>query len=185
MRPMNNPIRTSLLLSVALIAGLAGCTFKHVTPEVFAAPTQKYSAVAVGEITAEDKLWEYLVPHFRRGLVAGLNEQKAFDNVFDPAPTSMANSAIRFTGKITEVDKGSTALRWIIGFGAGRARVSGVFEIRDAGDQVLAKLEARESYAGGAGIGGAGFLDMEDLMRRFGETMAGRVVQWSRGEKVE
>jgi hypothetical protein len=174
-----------LLLILSLAAALSGCTFKHVVPEVFAAPTQKYSEVVVGEIAVEDTLWESLVPHFRRGLVGRLNEKKVFDKTVDPAPASVADSAIRFAGKITEVDKGSTALRWIVGFGAGRARVSGVFEIRDARDQVLARLEAKESYAGGAGIGGAGFLDMEDLMRRFGETMAEKIIQWSRGEKLE
>lgn len=185
MRSMKKALRIALLFSMPLAAGLAGCTFKSITPEVLAAPTQKYSAVVVGDLTTEDKLWEYLVPHFRRGFVQHLTEKKAFDNVMDPAPVSLADPAIRFSGKITEVDKGSTALRWIIGFGAGRARVSGVFEIRDAGDQTLARIEAKESYAGGAGIGGAGFLDMEDLMRRFGETMAEKVIQWSRGEKVE
>ncbi len=185
MRSTNKPLRIALLLSMPLAAGLGGCTFKSITPEVFAAPTQKYSAVVVGDITTEDKLWEYLVPHFRRGFVQHLSEKKAFDEIVDPAPATVATSAIRFSGKITEVDKGSTALRWIIGFGAGRAKVNGVFEIRGAGDQVLAKLQAQEAYAGGAGIGGAGFLDMEDLMRRFGETMAEKVIQWSRGEKVE
>lgn len=185
MRDSRATLRMPFVLTLAFAAAAAGCTFKNITPEVLAAPTQKYSAVVVGEITAEDKLWEYLVPHFRRGLVARLNEQKAFDAVLDPAPATAADPAILFTGKITEVDKGSTALRWIIGFGAGRARVNGVFEIRDAQNEVLAKLTAGESYAGGAGIGGAGFLDMEDLMRRFGETMADKIIQWSRGEKLE
>jgi hypothetical protein len=51
--------------------------------------------------------------------------------------------------------------------------------------ETLAKFQAREAYAGGLGIGGAGFIDMEDLMRRFGKTIAEKTVQWSRGEKIE
>jgi hypothetical protein len=97
----------------------------------------------------------------------------------------MPDSAVLVTGNITEIDKGNLALRWLVGFGAGKAQVSGAFEIRDSGGQALAKLKASESYLGGAGIGGAGFLDMEDLMRRFGETMADKITMWSRGEKLE
>jgi hypothetical protein len=48
-----------------------------------------------------------------------------------------------------------------------------------------AKFTARESYLGGAGIGGAGFLDMEDLVRRFAETVAETTRKWARGEKID
>ena len=89
------------------------------------------------------------------------------------------------SGKITEVNKGSEALRWIVGFGAGRARVSGSFTISNTIGETLAKFDALEAYAGGLGIGGPGFLDTEDLMRRFGKTIAEKTVQWSRGEKIE
>jgi len=185
MRTASQTLRLPLLLAVMLTGGVIGCTFKEVTPEVLKAPTQKYPVIVVGDITVEDKLWEYLVPHFRRGLVKELTEQKAFDAVLDAAPTPMPDSAVLVTGNITEIDKGNLALRWLVGFGAGKAQVSGAFEIRDSGGQALAKLKASESYLGGAGIGGAGFLDMEDLMRRFGETMADKITMWSRGEKLE
>jgi hypothetical protein len=156
-----------------------------VNPDVITTPAQKYSAVAVGDITMEDKLWEYLIPHFRRGLAQGFAEEKAFDAVLDPAPEKLSQSSLLLSGKIIEVDKGSTALRWIVGFGAGKAKVKGVFEIRSCDGICLARFEAQESYAGGAGIGGANLLDMEDLMRRFGSTIAQKAVQWSRGEKVD
>jgi len=185
MRSLSQTLRMLLLLAVVLIGGVIGCTFKEVTPEVLKAPTQKYPVIVVGDITVEDKLWEYLVPHFRRGLAKELAGQKAFDAVLETAPAPMPDSAALITGKITEIDKGSTALRWIVGFGAGKAHVSGAFEIRDTGGQTLAKLKASESYLGGVGIGGPGFLDMEDLMRRFGETMADKITKWSRGEKLE
>lgn len=46
------------------------------------------------------------------------------------------------------------------------------------------KFEAQESYAGGAGIGGANYLDIEDLTQRLGKTVAIRTVLWLRGEKI-
>jgi len=100
-------------------------------------------------------------------------------------PAELPESSLIISGKITEVTKGNAALRWIVGFGAGKAKVKGNFEICNAKSMTLLKFEADESYAGGAGIGGAGFLDMEDLMRRFGETIGKKTVLWSRGEKIE
>jgi len=170
---------------VAPLLMLSACTFKSVTPEVMEAPPQKVTMLAVGEIVSQDRLWEYLVPHFRRGLTEKLAELKAFEAVLDPAPTPLPPQAALFSGVITEVEKGSTALRWIVGFGAGKAHVDGRFAIRDPSAKDLATLTARESYLGGAGIGGAGLLDMEDLMRRFGATMGDRIARWFRGEKIE
>jgi hypothetical protein len=114
---------SSHFLPVSSLTGgsIVGCTFKHVEPEVSTPPVQQYSGIAVGDITAEDKIWEYLVPHFRRGFVEAMAELKAFNTVLDPAPETLVESSVVLSGKITEVDKGSEALRWIIGFGAGRA----------------------------------------------------------------
>jgi Domain of unknown function (DUF4410) len=188
MNYINRYFRKALLLLIlcSIIAGgMAGCTFKTVKPEFVTAPPQKYSIAAVGDIVMEDKLWDYLIPYFRRGLVNGLLEQKAFEKVLDSAPESLPESAILLSGKIYEVNKGSTALRWIVGFGAGRAKVRGVFEICGCDGKKLVKFEAQESYAGGAGIGGANYLDIEDLTQRLGKTIAIRTVLWSRGEKIE
>ncbi len=185
MRHGSQVLHVALVLPIILAGGLVGCTVKQIKPEVLVPSAQKYSAVAIGDIGTEDKLWEYLVPHFRRGLIQRLSEKQAFEAIFDPAPPQMAETAVLFTGKFTNIDKGNAALRWIVGFGAGKAQVEGVFELRDPRGGTLAKLAASESYLGGAGIGGAGYLDMEDLMRRFGETMGDRIIQWSRGEKIE
>jgi len=173
-----------LILCSFIAGGMAGCTFKTVRPEFVTAPPQKYSIAAVGNIVMEDKLWDYLIPHFRRGLVNGLLEQKAFEKVLDSVSESLPESAILLSGKIYEVNKGSTALRWIVGFGAGKAKVRGVFEISGYDGKTLIRFETGQSYAGGAGIGGANYVDIEDLMQRLGKTVASQTVRWSRGEKV-
>ena len=173
-----------IVLALVIAAGATGCTTKYIKPEVVTTPTEKYGTIAIGEITMEDKLYEYLAPFFRRGLVQELNEQKAFEKVLDPKPETLTESSLLLSGRIKEVDKGSTTLRWLIGFGAGSSKASGVFEISDSAGVQLLKFEAKETYAGGAGIGGADYLDIEDLITRFGKTVAERTVRWSRGEKI-
>jgi hypothetical protein len=88
-------------------------------------------------------------------------------------------------GTITEVDKGSAALRFLIGMGAGQARVKGDFEIARPDGAVLASFSARESYLGGAGIGGAGLVDTDELIKRFAETVAKTTRDWARGEGIK
>jgi hypothetical protein len=157
---------------------------KNVSPGTLEAPTQKYAKVAVGPITVTDKLWESLVPHFRRGFVTRLAELRTFDAVLDPAPSPLPAATVLISGQIVEVQKGSAAKRLFVGMGAGKALVSGNFEARDSANQILGMFSASESYLGGIGIGGAGLLDMEDLMQRFGTSMAERLGQWARGEKI-
>ena len=102
-----------------------------------------------------------------------------------PVTPGPAHEAIVVSGKLTEIDKGSTAARWIIGFGAGRAIARGTFEIKDAGGATLARFESRKAYSGGAGIGGANLLDMDDLVRKLGEETANSLIRWSNGEPLE
>ena len=94
-------------------------------------------------------------------------------------------AAVVISGKLTEIDKGSTAARWIIGFGAGRAIARATFEIKDAGGVTLARFESRKAYSGGAGLGGANLLDMDDLVRKLGEETANSLIRWSNGEPLE
>jgi len=157
---------------------------KSVSPGTLEVPTQKYAVIAVGTIAAADKLWEPLVPHFRRGLVVRLGQLGAFDAVLDPAPSYLPTRAVLVSGNIVEVEKGSAAKRLFIGMGAGKARVSGIFEARDNENRALGTFSAEESYLGGIGIGGAGLLDMEDLMQSLGKSVAERLVQWARDGKI-
>jgi len=183
--PMRQKHLWLVILLLVLCAATQACTFKHVQSTVSTAPPERYTTVAVGSITSEDKLYENLAAHFRRGFVEAMGELKAFETIQDPAPGTLQPSSVLVSGTLTEINKGSEALRWIIGFGAGRASITGNFAIRNAKGETLAQFDAREAYAGGLGIGGAGFLDMEDLARRFGKTVAKRTVQWSRGEKFD
>ncbi len=167
-------------------AALAGCTFAGVKPHlVQPPPTEAPKVLVLGDIRVADRLWEPHILPFRRGVEAWLKRNGGFQAVLAEPPSELPPDSIVLVGTITEVDKGSAALRWIVGMGAGQAKVKGDFEIQSPGGAVLAKFSARESYLGGAGIGGAGFLDMEDLVRRFAETVAEITRDWARGKPIE
>ncbi len=180
--------RGLIYLAIAAVGiGLGGCTTTTITPSLATVPTQSYERVAIGTvgIVKQYGQWGSLLPHFRHALVARLNKDTAFATVLDPAPANLPRSSILLSGNITLVNKGSKAARWIIGFGAGRAQVAGIFEIRDASGRLMASFESRKAYSGGAGIGGADFLDMEDLIQQLGTETANSVIRWSNGQSLK
>jgi len=180
-------IRYLLAVCVILTVSLNGCTFSGVRPVTVApAPKAVPTAIIVGDIKVADALWDPYRLQFSRGAAEWLKRNGTFPSVLTQPPDQMPAKAVVLVGTITEVDKGSTALRWIVGMGAGQAKVKGDFEIQSAADGVvLVRFSSRESYLGGAGIGGAGFLDMEDLVKRFAETVAEATVKWAKGETIE
>lgn len=174
------------LLTGAVLALVAGCTTTTITPEYSKPPENKFDVAAVGEVTAADKLWDGLVPYFRRGFRDQLSKDKTFTSVSEDAPAApLAPSTLIISGTITEIDRGSAAARFIIGFGAGRAIARGTFEIHDASGLTLAKFESRKSYSGGAGIGGADMVSMEELVQQLGAETANVVTRWTKGQRLD
>ena len=170
---------------VAIVVLLGACTTTTITPElVRPAPEQKIDTVVVADLTSADERLNLYIPHLRQGLVARLREAD-FREVIAGSASPAPPAAIVISGTLTEIDKGSTAARWIIGFGAGRAIARGTFEIKDAGGATLARFESRKAYSGGAGLGGANLLDMDDLVRKLGEETANSLIRWSNGEPLE
>jgi len=175
--------RLFLLLVVGIF--LPSCTTTTITPEFVQAPTRDYDKVVISDIGVADELWEARLPYLRRALVAKLREDEKFAEVIDPAPNPVPKDAIVISGKVTEFDKGDKALRFIIGFGAGRAKAAGLFSIHDAQGMILAQFESRKAYSGGAGIGGFDMIDMDELMQKLGEETAQSIIRWAKGEPLE
>lgn len=172
------------LLVVGMLLS-AGCTFSAVKPEVVGTPPSRPPAVLiVGNVEVASPVWEIHVPRFRHSVAEWLTRNGGFGAVLVKAPSETPLDGVVLAGTITEVDKGSTALRRMVGMGAGQAKVKGDFEIRDPGGRVLARFTARESYLGGASIGGSGFLDMDDLVKRFAETVAETTKKWAAGQPI-
>ncbi|HUM17690.1 MAG TPA: DUF4410 domain-containing protein [Candidatus Nitrosotalea sp.] len=175
-----------LVLALVTLGLAAGCTFSAVTPRVVTAPpAPPPSTLVLGEITAVNPSWQAATVVFKRGVSDWLGRNGGFQGVLIEAPLETRLDSVVLRGTIIEVDKGSAALRFFVGMGAGQAQVKGVFDLARPDGSVLATFTARESYLGGVGIGGAGLLDVDDLMRRFGETVAKTTRDWARGEGIK
>jgi hypothetical protein len=175
--------------SIALLVGslaVSGCTGTTVLPSVaHQDAVKKYSTVAVGDITGSDELWHNYAIEIHRALATELTESKSFSQVQDPAPRPPSIDALVISGHITDVDKGSAAARWIVGFGAGRAHMTAEFELKDGGGNRIGTYSVRKTYAGGAGIGGPGFLDMDDLAGKLGKAAGESLANWEKTGKLE
>ncbi len=171
-------------LTVAI--ALFGCTGTTVRPTMTHQDAPKtFSAVAVAEVAGSDELWHNYTVEIRRELTAELIASKAFSQVLDPVPTPLPADALVISGHITEVHKGSAAARWLVGMGAGRAYLTAEFELKDASGKQLGTYSVRKTYAGGAGIGGAGFIDMDDLAKKLGKDAADSLADWAKTGKFK
>jgi hypothetical protein len=178
-------LSAATLLLTGVIA-MSGCTGTTVKPGLTHRDARKtYSTVAVGQISGSDELWHNYTIEIHRELAAELIASKAFSQVLDSFPTAPAADALMVSGRITEVEKGSPVARWIVGFGAGRAHMAAEFELKDASGNQLGNYSVRKTYAGGAGIGGAGFLDMDDLASKLGKAAAESLAEWEKTGKFE
>jgi hypothetical protein len=174
-------------LSVLLVLSLAaGCTFGGVTPiSVAPPPTTRPTTLIIGEIQISNAAWAAAPLHFRGRAYDWLAKNRSFDRVLTEPPAAPIAESITLTGTITELDEGSAALRLFVGMGAGQAQAKGEFRILGPDGADLVRFQARRSYLGGAGIGGAGFLDLDELVRRLAETVTEMTVNWSRGEPLD
>jgi len=180
-----NRLRFGMAPLLLLIASLGACTTTTINPAAVQKPAEHYRNIAVGDVTAKDVLWNSYSIELRRALIAGLIKSKKFAQVLDPAPQPLPPSTLLVTGQVTEADKGDAALRWIVGFGAGRAHITGDIQLSDAAGNAVAHFSTRKAYSGGTGIGGAGLVDMDDLANQAGEETAAAIAKWSETGKLE
>ena len=171
-----------LLGAVLLLSG-AACTTVTITPDVAAPPNiQSYRSVTLAAVDAQQPQDAYLVQFFREGFVRRLNELKAFDSVSDNSASSPGPGTLVVRATLVEVDKGDVALRLFVGMGAGREHVGAQLVIKSADGNTVGSFKVRKAYSGGAGIGGASFIDVEDLTKQVGEQAAQSLVDWSQGK---
>jgi hypothetical protein len=166
-------------------AGCAG-TFAEVTPLTDGgALPERPQVLVVGDVRVANPAWEPYRAPLAKGVTDWFTKNGGFQSVVtEPAPTPVPDSVV-LTGVITEVDEGNPTLRILVGMGAGQAKAKGDFEVRRPDGTVLTKFTARRSYLGGVGMGGAGFIGMDELVRRLGESVAETMARWSRGEKIQ
>jgi hypothetical protein len=175
----------SVLVLGLLAAGCAG-TFAEVTPLSDGSARPEHPQIlVVGEVRVTNPAWEPLRMQLTKGVADWFTKNGGFQSVLtEPGATSSPDGVV-LTGTITEIEEGNAALRVVVGMGAGQAKAKGDFEIRGPDGTVLTKFTARRSYLGGVGMGGAGFIDMGELVRRLGESVAETTAKWARGEQAQ
>ena len=172
-----------LVLGSIVFVLVTGCTFREVTPrQVGAPPAQPPSALVLGQIGVANPLWEGSTHVLRRGVWDWLGRNGGFQSVLMEAPPSPPPDCVVLKGTITDISRGSEALRVFLHWGLGQAWVRGAFDITRPDGAVLASFTAQRSYPAGAGMGED--LDVDDLVRRFAETVAKATRRWARGEGV-
>jgi Domain of unknown function (DUF4410) len=173
------------VLAVAALVALGACTTVTVTPEGAMAPKETYKTVVVSfQPPPNDYVGDY-GPFFREGLLRRLRELKAFDTIVEAPKKPNGPDALYVSATLTDVDKGNEAVRMLIGFGAGREHASAELDLKTSDGKSLGHLEIRKAYSGGAGIGGAGFITIEDLTKQVGEQAAQSLLDWSQGKDVK
>jgi uncharacterized protein DUF4410 len=174
-------MKTARLIPVLALAVMAaGCATTTVNRDMLQMAARTYPVVVIGDFNTGDQLWQGYATQARKGLNAKLAGSKAFMEVIDSGGAPAPANAVVLSGKLTEADKGSTAARWLIGFGAGKAHITAEFQLAEPNGTVVGKFSVRKAYSGGAGIGGANLLDMDDLAQQLGEEAANTIVAWSK-----
>lgn len=171
---------------------VTGCSISITTlekPEINVQKPQEARVLVLGEITSGQRDWEQLEPAFRKQFMKYITERKIFDTALDCSVAKC--TPLIMVGKVTALDEGNKALRAVVGFGAGKAKLKGQFEIRDTKGATLLRFESQGAEYGGVGvllgvpgvIGG--YSNLEPMINAFAINVAHTVMLWSKGEAIE
>ncbi len=154
--------RASVTAAISSAIAIAFC----LTGQVLAAdkPLAGYTVLVVEGLTIEkgektkdfDDLW---LPLLHKGMMQQLEKKKAFANLIDGAAatgTPPEGKRLILSNTVVEYDKGSRAARFMIGMGAGAAKMRILFVFKDAQTgQESFRTEREGKYAGWlSGTGG-------------------------------
>jgi len=133
----------------------------------------------------DKKLAAEMPPYFQAELVRRLRESGLFARIVNASETEFkpgSEKALRLEGEITRLAPGSRALRYFVGFGAGRSKAQAELRFVDAesGQAVLVVADRRAAAYGVFGGDSRDHLreSFDDMARDFGKFL----VRLSRGE---
>ena len=154
--------RIPLSVGLTTVVALAVC----LSAPIFAAekPLAGYTSLIIEDLTIEkgdktkdfDEAW---LPLLHKGMLQQLEKKKAFAQIIDGAAAASApaeGKRLILSNTVVEYDKGSRAARFIVGMGAGSAKMRILFVFKDAetGQEVF-RTEREGKYAGWlSGTGG-------------------------------
>ncbi len=118
-------------------------------------------------------------------LIAALKEEGGFKgaSLADAAPADSANTLI-VEGQFTELDPGSRAKRYFVGFGAGKAAVAVSGTVKDGNGTLLATFKQRRVATMGV-AGGDSIKKMTSDCKSIGEDIAKFLSAWAKGKKLD
>lgn len=98
--------------------------------------------------------------------------------------TTPAEDRLVLEGRFVEIDPGSRAKRYFVGFGAGKSSVKVVGTVKDGNGRLLASFEQRR--VGAVGVGGGDSLGkMMSDTKSIGQDIGKFLAKWARGESLE
>jgi hypothetical protein len=120
-------------------------------------------------------------------LIAKLKEEGGFKGgsvaTADASAPADANTLI-VEGQFTELDPGSRAKRYFVGFGAGKAAVAVKGTVKDGSGKLLATFTQRRVATMGA-AGGDSVKKMTGDCKSIGEDIAKFLSAWAKGKKLD
>jgi hypothetical protein len=94
------------------------------------------------------------------------------------------NNALVVEGKFVELDPGSRAKRYLVGFGSGKSAVKVTGTVKTADGKLLAEFEQRR--VGSMGFaGGDSIKKLTADVKNIGEDLAKFVTEWAKGKKLD
>jgi len=153
---MNPQHLTAAIISVALTAGIAASPIAD-------KPLAGYTVLVVENLAVDktdktkdfDDLW---APLLHKGMLRQLEKKKAFAEIIDgtATPPAAGEKRLLLTSTVVGYDKGSRAARFMVGMGAGAAKMRIRFVFKDAVTGAeLFTTEREGKYAGWlSGTGG-------------------------------
>jgi hypothetical protein len=156
-----------------------------------------YSVLAVDKLpvspqeTNDDedrKVAASMPPYFQSELVRRLRETNLFTKVINLSETSFTpgpEKALRLQGNITRLDPGSRALRYWVGFGAGRSKAQTELQFVDVQSGAVVMVIADRRVAAYGVFGGDSEEHLQESFGDMARDLARFLTRLSKGEAPE
>jgi hypothetical protein len=149
-------------------------------------PPEAPAPLVVGDIEATDPEARRLARFMRVALLDRLLQSQTFTVVYDREAKGAGEKALLLEGVVTQADPGSEALRFLIGSGFGRPRLTANFRLLDRDGAARAAFSVASDDPGPTGLSGHWRpLSMEDLAQDLGRSAGEAVVRWSEGNDLD
>lgn len=123
-------------------------------------------------------------PMLAQQFVSKLRELGPFSDVTAIAPDAAGGDALLVDGKFIEMDPGSRAKRYFVGFGAGKSGVTVEGSVKAADGSLLATFKQRRIGTMGA-FGGDSMAKLVGDTKDIGEDLAKFLSTWANGKKLD